>query len=160
MLLGHVVIEPEDRVKFVSATLSPTSPSKTILPPLRVRDPGPSTLPVKIVELELVKVGLPVIFTSEKLKVPAVILVGHVAMEPEAREKLVSPETIPPKMILPPLRVRDPEPPTLPVKVVELLLVKVVVPEIVMPGVKVKTSALMLDGQVSIEPEAKEKSAS
>lgn len=43
MLLGHVVIEPDPRVKLEREVPDPTRSSKTISP-LRISPPGPSTV--------------------------------------------------------------------------------------------------------------------
>ena len=140
--------------------------------PLRVRLPVPSRVPVKVVEVVLVKMGSPVtVIPDGKLIVPASMILGHVKTFPVATNKLESEElspTFPAKMISPPFRVRLPGPSTVPLKVIEVVPVRVYILEldpwgilsgILTFGVKLKTFADMLLGQVVIEPEAREKFA-
>lgn len=117
MLLGQVVIEPDSKEKFASSTPLPIPGllGKEILPPCKVRLPGPLIELKNAIELVPVNVAVwpeAIVIAGVKESVAAVILLGHMLMDPDAREKferaVLSP-TSPEKVTLP-LRIRLPGP--------------------------------------------------
>jgi hypothetical protein len=155
ILLGHEVIEPDDRVKFVRLNVF-----AKLEAPLRVR------LPVPLIESENwiappeeVKIGeLSIVISGTIDMFPVVEIFGQLTTAPEFKlklERFVPLPTAPAKVIEPPFKTSDPGPST--VELNTVLPVKVAVcPElIVTAGVKSIDRAMRLLGHELIEPDVK-----
>jgi hypothetical protein len=68
MLAGQVVIEPDAREKLSSVEPLPTRFAKVMVPPVRIREPGPFTVFPKLIE-PLVKFELSKKFATESIEI-------------------------------------------------------------------------------------------
>ena len=152
--------------------ISPTFPAKMISPPFRVRLPGPSTVPLKVIEVVPVRVYIleldpwgilsGILTFGVKLKTFADMLLGQVVIEPEAREKFARATAPTGALKLEgPFKISPPGPSTLEANVIAPPVKVQVKPSLIATdGVKlISPCVVILLGQDSIEPESKEKLA-